>query len=379
MDLGAGMVDVLRLGEGVARGGVGGVAQDALRALVFVGPLARGGALLGRVAQTHAIRLAVTTRGVTGPCTFTAVNNALSIVAGRGRNLFLTAQDAARALGQPLSAFARVGRRVDVAAWIDELLPFLTRQGVALRNLGAPRTIADVVGAAAREDGVVIFAIEWTDLAGTLQRHSMIAVRTARGVRFADYGGRFIGSLAELAQRGGDWVARGGGYAVASSGANGSAVLVKGLAAIGATERWAGAVFRGAMLLLEGVTALETPEGVDVGLPVTAAATIEKGLHEPEVIKASFEAFKARREGRPVVKLPPIAITGRRNAPPRADWLTGVQYRLNATGFAAGPVDGDAGPMTRRAVSDFQRAYGLRADGIPGPETQRKLVAVCGF
>lgn len=56
MDLGAGMVDVLRVGEGIARGGAGGVAQDALRALGFVAPLARGGAWLGRIAQHQASR-----------------------------------------------------------------------------------------------------------------------------------------------------------------------------------------------------------------------------------------------------------------------------------------------------------------------------------
>jgi len=40
MDLGAGLVDVLRLGEGAAEGGLKGVAQDGLR-LLQLAPAAR--------------------------------------------------------------------------------------------------------------------------------------------------------------------------------------------------------------------------------------------------------------------------------------------------------------------------------------------------
>jgi Putative peptidoglycan binding domain len=75
----------------------------------------------------------------------------------------------------------------------------------------------------------------------------------------------------------------------------------------------------------------------------------------------------------------PVKITGRRNCPPRSDFLTGVQYRLNASGFGAGPVDGVNGPKTKKAVTEFQKTYALRVDGIPGPQTQTKLVEICGF
>ena len=43
MDLGAGMVDALRLGEGVAKGTPGGVATDAMRLLALAGPLGKLG------------------------------------------------------------------------------------------------------------------------------------------------------------------------------------------------------------------------------------------------------------------------------------------------------------------------------------------------
>ena len=378
MDLGQPMVDALRLGQGTAEGGFKGVGTDVLRLLVLLGPLARGGAMLGRLAHTQAIRLAVTTADVTGPCTFTAVNNAATIAAGRGRNLFVLASDAARALGKSLSDVAKVGSRYKIAAWIDDLIPFLTKQGIRLRNLGRLGSIEEVAQAAASSDGVVVFAIEWTDAVGKIHRHSMIAVRTLGGVRFADYGGKFISSLSELAARGGSWAAK-GGFRVVSPAGTGSSVLFEGMEVLGALERHASEVFKGGVLLLEGVRALNPPSGVELAFQVMPAVAIESVAHEPEVVKASFEAFKQRKAGRPVVRMKPVEIKGRRNGPPPPDLLTGVQYRLNALGFGAGRVDGINGPRTTRAVKAFQHTYDLKADGIPGPKTQARLAEIRGY
>src|SRR5688572_18297574 len=71
MELGGGMVDALRFGEGMAKGDLKGAVQDGMRLLVVVGPAARATGWLGRLMQTQMIKLAVTTKGVTGPCTFT--------------------------------------------------------------------------------------------------------------------------------------------------------------------------------------------------------------------------------------------------------------------------------------------------------------------
>lgn len=380
MELGAGMVDALRFGEGIAQGTWKGVATDVMRALVIIGPAARVGGTLGRLAQARMIRLAVSTKGVTGPCTFTAVNNAATIASNSGRNLFLTARDAARALGKPLANFAtEASGKYKMAAWIDDLVPFLEQQGVRAKSLGIPKTMQEVVNAASSERGPVIFAMEWVDSAGKLRRHSMIAVRTLRGVRFADYGGKFMTSLSELAQRGGIWMAK-NGYNVASIANKGQAVLVEVDSFAGVLEKYGLQVMGGGMLTLDGMHVVETNEdGVDLAFHVMPAAVVEKGAHEPEVIKQSFEAYKARHQGKPLLRMPPVTIKGRRNGPPRSDWLTGVQYRLNAAGFGAGPVDGIEGPKTKNAVKEFQKTYGLTVDGIPGPITQAKLVEVCGY
>lgn len=59
--------------------------------------------------------------------------------------------------------------------------------------------------------------------------------------------------------------------------------------------------------------------------------------------------------------------------------VSGVQGRLNNLGYASGPVDGIAGPITEDAVRAFQADYPpLEVDGIIGPKTRGKLKEVYG-
>ena len=53
----------------------------------------------------------------------------------------------------------------------------------------------------------------------------------------------------------------------------------------------------------------------------------------------------------------------------RGDDVSDLQRRLSALGFNVGKVDGLFGPGTAHALSQFQRAAGLAADGIGGPAT----------
>ena len=59
--------------------------------------------------------------------------------------------------------------------------------------------------------------------------------------------------------------------------------------------------------------------------------------------------------------------------------LSGVQARCNLLGFECGVADGVMGRNTRAGVSEFQEAYGLDIDGVPGPITKAKLKEVYGF
>ncbi len=51
----------------------------------------------------------------------------------------------------------------------------------------------------------------------------------------------------------------------------------------------------------------------------------------------------------------------------------GLQVALRSWGTYHGPVDGIAGPQTKRAVRAFQARRGLVVDGIAGPRTRRAL------
>jgi hypothetical protein len=51
-----------------------------------------------------------------------------------------------------------------------------------------------------------------------------------------------------------------------------------------------------------------------------------------------------------------------------------LQRALASVGFPSGKVDGQYGPATTKAVTRFQRLFGLTADGILGPATLRALV-----
>lgn len=50
-----------------------------------------------------------------------------------------------------------------------------------------------------------------------------------------------------------------------------------------------------------------------------------------------------------------------------------VQRALKKAGYDPGPVDGQAGKKTKKAIKAFQRDHGLSADGVVGQKTWSKL------
>lgn len=379
MDVGAGVVDVLRFGQGFAEGGWRGLGKDALRMLVLLGPLGRAGGILSRLASTGRMRLAVQVSGVNGPCTFQAVNNALMIT--KGRNVFVTVRDMAGAMGKNLSKLTKTPQgKYDLGAWVDDLVPFL-RQFTKVKEVQGLKKVTDIAQLAQKENGVVIFAVRATvrNAKGINQQilHSVIAVRRAGGkIAYGDYGGKLCGSLEEV-------ISKWGTIRTLELYQKGmSAVVVDG---VNLTGQLAAALAKGAVVVISGITAIESVEnGLELAAPAAVAAAPIVEAEEidtpPEVVKGSLEAFKQRKQGKKVIRLDDIYITPVKGKAPRPDWLTGVQYRLNALGFGSGRVDGVMGPITKKAVLAFQKEYPpLKADGIPGPKTQAKLVEVCGY
>lgn len=51
-----------------------------------------------------------------------------------------------------------------------------------------------------------------------------------------------------------------------------------------------------------------------------------------------------------------------------------IQRRLQALGYAPGPIDGLFGPRTEHAVTRFQTDHRLVADGAVGPKTSKRLI-----
>lgn len=50
-----------------------------------------------------------------------------------------------------------------------------------------------------------------------------------------------------------------------------------------------------------------------------------------------------------------------------------IQRALKNAGFYDGPIDGKIGPKTKTAIIKFQKAKGLKADGIVGKRTTAEL------
>lgn len=73
------------------------------------------------------------------------------------------------------------------------------------------------------------------------------------------------------------------------------------------------------------------------------------------------------RRGRPTLGSRPLHRGNR-------GWdVAGLQWMLSVRGFPPGSVDGGFGPATRSAVTRFQRAAGIGADGVAGQQTLRWL------
>ena len=182
MAIGAGFVDLLRLGKGAAEGGFG-YLQDGLRFISIAAPLARGGqAILSRVLAA----------GTLDNCTWIAATKALQAT---GTRPFALVRDLANAAGLKTSATG--------GAFIDELLAALRQLGAKVRLLPNPGSLNDVLQAASgNRNGAVVFSVTWRNAAFTPPEvgHSLVAAwdAAANVVRFADRSGRVISSLAEL-------------------------------------------------------------------------------------------------------------------------------------------------------------------------------------
>lgn len=332
--LGAGLVDVLRLGKGMSEGGIKGVGTDVLRLIAVAGPIGRSLRIVAKGGQAILARLVVNDSGQI--CTWMSAAKALRHV---GARLFVSVDDLARAEGFTTSNLP--------TRWADQLIPVLHRFGARVTRLQQPQSLNDVRNAAQASDGVILFAVKWTLNSGQKAYHTLYAFRDFFGkVKFADRSNVVVSTLKEL-ERLRPVYSGIGAASVHSSGNFGLMVQV-----------------RGAQMLIpkgSGLAALV--------MPVTKLFVQNEDVVDPEVVKAAFVAKKkhaGRRRWRKRSTLPPVKH------------LKGVQARLNNLGFDCGVEYGIFGIKSKEAVIVFQKKYGLYQDGIPGPKTQKKLQLIHG-
>ena len=101
-------------------------------------------------------------------------------------------------------------------------------------------------------------------------------------------------------------------------------------------------------------------------------------VEEPEVESPSG-GQGGGEESKPKTKNNPYGVAsnqGNYTARNGTMWSSGVkaiQWALNDMGYNAGTIDGGYGYTTAQAVSRFQRAEGISADGDYGPQTREKM------
>ncbi len=373
MDFMAGsVVDVLRLGADIDLDSSWGIAKGAFvnvtRLAVVAGPIGEAVGIGTRWAGMLGTATLDGLKGVSSPCRFVSVNNALSFVKGKRVQLFSTLDD--------LVTTVRPGK--PGANMVDEILkhpsvaPLIKEAGVVWKDLGNLPSLERAFAKAREVEGAVVVGVKWVDRFGRSHAHRLTLVKDAIGnLKILDYskGAEFRGfsSLREMAARGGIW------------------------------QGIENAVLRPGVLLFESshIRFLEvTKELFHMGLPVAMGLRWGKGKSLDDSaadIARSVWKFLKDKLGLSAPPPPPVVSAPKppssvqvgtppeaRNAP-RADWLTGVQYRLKYLAYYNGPVNGVNDRATKDAVIQFQTDQRIRIDAIPGPQTQAELVTVCGF
>ena len=102
---------------------------------------------------------------------------------------------------------------------------------------------------------------------------------------------------------------------------------------------------------------------VSFGLPTQAAESVTSQLPEARRIASPLAEHLAQETSRPVLQLGSAGAA-----------VTEVQALLTLMGYYSGPIDGFYREPTQSAVSQFQTAAGVMADGIVGPTTWQKLL-----
>jgi hypothetical protein len=199
MDVGAGSVDTLRFGEGMAEGGVKGMGKDALRLIGLMGPLGKGAKIVQTTANAKLARLIVDRGG--GICGWVSGTQALRQT---GTKAFAMVDDLAAALGKTVSELggSQLSQRVELFRQI----------GARISPLAKVNTLDDIARMTPTNGAVTMFNVFGKRLNNkkVLEEvgHAVYAYRDSLGrLRILDRGGsagklgQVFTSLEELAKK----------------------------------------------------------------------------------------------------------------------------------------------------------------------------------
>ena len=174
MVLGAGLVDVLRIGTGVQEGGWG-YARDGMRLLTVAGPLLR-------MARLGAARFTYNPSG--GLCASVATSKAIRHT---GNRFFVSAK----------AIFTQTGSRAPRN--LNEFLPALRSLGARVQEIN-PGTLSSLYGVVrGNTRSVVMFAVRWNMPGRGPVGHALYMFRNSFGrIKIADRSGRIVASFAQL-------------------------------------------------------------------------------------------------------------------------------------------------------------------------------------
>src|SRR5215470_16751833 len=139
------------------------------------------------------------------------------------------------------------------------------------------------------------------------------------------------------------------------------------------------------LIVIEGLSvARELGKAAVLTLKLNTMLAVARKDADVQMVAEGIEAKSQRAAGTIPEKIPSVPIIGgpiiiRKRVAPRSDWLTGVKYRLNHLGYGAGRVVHVYDNRCKAAIRAFQKDYRLTVDAIPGPQTQARLVQVCGY
>jgi hypothetical protein len=208
MEVGAGAVDTLRFGQGMAEEGLQGVGKDALRLIGLMGPLGRGAKIIQTSANAKLARLIVDPGG--GICGWVSGTQALRQT---GTKAFAAVDDLAQALGKSIADFGGTP--------LSTLVASLKQVGARIGALKSVKSFDDIGKITQSNSGVTIFSVFGKRMEGGVLKqvgHAVYAFRDNLGrLRILDRGGRpgklpeVFESLEELAKKygiQGQWVVK---------------------------------------------------------------------------------------------------------------------------------------------------------------------------